>query len=974
MLYVEEKTMLKKLYWRVLANFAFLLIILTAMTMLTLYLLAEIEKNFGSTSSEIRTLTNVENVRHVLADAPDEANLYLVTGDESAKASYENAIKEFDDAMTAVDNSMSDSLLTPSFHAVKAFTYKWIGEIGEKKIKLGADRKAGINVDADVALLGYQEVKAGYLSSARSIVNDMSKQLSMSQQHSLDRATSLGKDLAEFIGLVNILLAVFAIALGFVLTRSITNPVSILKEGTQNIMAGKFDPINLNRSDELGQLAADFNKMSTMLGNNYTRLNAYSELVTALNAYADIHTVQRSSLQLLCHHSKATVGALYLMNEHKNILELSAGYALKENGESVKTFAMGEGIPGQCAAEQRVLEVKNIPILSGFSVDTGLVEVAPYSVLAVPILFQDKVLGVLLLGSMNRFDELQKEIINNSVPQLGVAITNARNFEASQKLTREVALKNDELNSKHMELEKAYRVKSDFLASMSHELRTPLNSIIGFSSVLLGPNGDPLTADQHMALEKVLRNGKHLLQLINDILDFSKLESGRMSVNVEMDDAANVVANSVMAVEGLLKGKEIVLKQNIGPNLRALQTDSLKVKQILVNLLSNAAKFTEKGEIVVTVAQKNGMVSFSVKDSGIGIEAKNFSKVFEEFQQIDNSNTRKYKGTGLGLPISRRLALILGGDLTVESEFGKGSNFTLTIPSVFPEELREKLERPAPPIISRPTAAQSAPAISISPPSASAPQVRYALPVAGTGTRVLCIDDDPDVIEILTKYLVPEGYSVMGANSGDEGIRLALEHPPALITLDIMMPHKDGWQVLRELKANDKLKDIPVIIHSIIDNKPLAISLGAIDVIAKPAEPKRLLSLVQRASGSGEHFVLVVDDYQDFTLAVKRLLNVEGYKVEVANTGARAFEILSTSTPSIIFLDLVMPQMDGFDVIQRLQHDETWKKIPVVVLSGKELSSEEWDKLNAYAKDFVKKAEFTQGTLSNTIKQILRKT
>ena len=246
--------------------------------------------------------------------------------------------------------------------------------------------------------------------------------------------------------------------------------------------------------------------------------------------------------------------------------------------------------------------------------------------------------------------------------------------------------------------------------------------------------------------------------------------------------------------------------------------------------------------------------------------------------------------------------------------------------------------------------------------------------VVGTGTRVLCIDDDPDVIEILTKYLVPEGYSVIGANSGDEGIKLALEHAPALITLDIMMPQKDGWQVLRELKANNTLKEIPVIIHSIIDNKPLAISLGAIDVIAKPAEPKRLLSLVQRASGSGERFVLVVDDNEDFTLAVKGLLQTEGFKVEIANDGARAFEILSTSTPSIIFLDLVMPQMDGFEVIQRLQRDETWKKIPVVVLSGKELTSEEWEKLNAYAKDFVKKAEFTQGTLSNTIKQILRKT
>lgn len=951
-----------KLYWRVLANFAFLLFVLTVMTLLTLYLLAEIEKNFGYASSEIRVLANVESVRHFLADGPDYANQYLVTGDELAQHAYETSRREFDDAMTVVENGMPDTTIAPVFRDLRSLTYKWIGEFGDKKIKLGEERKRGDDVTAEMSALGASELQSKYLTRARALVRDMSKQLSLSQQRSLDHATSLGKSLAEFIGLVNILLAVFAVALGFVLTRSITTPLRILKEGTQNIMAGKFDPINLNRVDELGQLAADFNKMSTMLGNNYTRLNAYSELVTALNTHAEMEHIEQRSMQLLCHHAKASVGALYLFRDGSDVLELSAGYALKDKGDKVRSFVLGEGIPGQCAAEQRVLEVRNIPVLSGFSVDTGLVEVAPYCVLAVPILFQDKVLGVLVLGSMNRFDDLQKEIINNSVPQLGVAITNARNFEASRKLAREVAQKNEELNSKNAELEKAYRVKSDFLASMSHELRTPLNSIIGFSSVLLGANADPLTDDQHMAIEKVLRNGKHLLQLINDILDFSKLESGRMTVNVESDEIVNVVANSLATVEGLAKGKEIVFKQNIAENLPTLKTDVLKVKQILVNLLSNAVKFTEKGDIVVGVRKRDGMVEFTVKDSGIGIEAKNFEKVFEEFQQIDSSNTRKYKGTGLGLPISRRLARILGGELTVQSEFGHGSTFTLVIPPVFAEEKKLHAEQPL--IPPRPP----------SPPVVPARPPRPAPSVPLKGTRVLCIDDDPDVIEILTKYLVPEGYSVLGAMSGDEGIKMALEQKPALITLDIMMPHKDGWQVLRELKANSELREIPVIIHSIIDNKPLAMSLGAIDVVAKPAEPKRLLTLVQRAANSRERFVLVVDDNEDFTVAVKRLLEAEGFKVEVANSGMQALEILEKAIPSIIFLDLVMPQMDGYDVIQRLQRNESWKNIPLVVLSGKELTNEEWDKLNAHATEFLKKTDFTQETLSNTIKQILRKT
>ncbi len=958
-----------KLYWRVLANFAFLLIILTAMTLLTLYLLSEIEKNFSFASGEIRVLASVESVRHVLADAPDDANAYVLTGDDAARASYLNTIHEFDDAMMAVERTVTDTIIVPSFREIKILSYHWISEVGDKKIALGEERKSGKTVDDELSELAAAEAKAKYLPRARALVREMSMQLSSSQQRSLAHATNLGKDLGAFIGLVNILLALFAVALGFVLTRSITTPVRMLKEGTQNIMAGKFDPIYLNRSDELGQLASDFNKMSTMLGNNYTRLNAYSELVTALNAHSDIETIEQRSLQLLCQHAKASVGAFYLLDKNSNILELSAGYALKENGHTVKRFAMGEGIPGQCADEQRVLEVKNIPVLSGFAVDTGLVEVAPFSILAVPILFQDKVLGVLILGSMNRFDDLQKEIINNSVPQLGVAITNARNFAASRKLTTEVARKNEELNSKNTELEKAYRVKSDFLASMSHELRTPLNSIIGFSSVLLGPNGDPLTKDQSMALEKVLKNGKHLLQLINDILDFSKLESGRMTVNVETDEVGNVVANSLMTVEGLLKGKEITLKQNLAEGLPILKTDVLKIKQVLVNLLSNAAKFTDRGEIVVTVTKRNGDVAFAVRDSGIGIESKNYEKVFEEFQQIDNSNTRKYKGTGLGLPISRRLARVLGGDLTVESELGKGSTFTMVIPAVFPEEQKVKVEKPAappPPPLSMPSFVKG-----VVPVQSAAPRPATSAPEGSTS--VLCIDDDPDVIEILTKYLVPEGYSVTGANSGDEGIKLALEHRPSLITLDIMMPHKDGWQVLRELKANDQLKDIPVIIHSIIDNKPLAVSLGAIDVIAKPAEPKRLLSLVQRAANSRERFVLVVDDNEDFTLAVKRLLEAEGFKVETANSGEDALKVLDRAIPSIIFLDLIMPQMNGFDVMQRIRRNEAWKDIPVVVLSGKELTKEEWERLNAYTKDFVKKGEFTQETISNTIKQILRK-
>ncbi|HEX9615342.1 MAG TPA: response regulator, partial [Bacteroidota bacterium] len=518
-------------------------------------------------------------------------------------------------------------------------------------------------------------------------------------------------------------------------------------------------------------------------------------------------------------------------------------------------------------------------------------------------------------------------------------------------------------NKKNAELEKAYRVKSDFLASMSHELRTPLNSIIGFSSVLLGPTGDPLSTDQRMALEKVLKNGKHLLQLINDILDFSKLEAGRMTVNVESDDVTNIISSTIMTVEMLVKQKNLELKQEIEPGLPHLNTDILKVKQIIVNLLSNAAKFTERGEVILKVwKEKGGIVSFSVRDSGIGIEEKNLPLVFEEFQQIDNSHSRKYKGTGLGLPISRRLARMLGGDLVVQSAFGKGSTFTLSIPVVFSAEGVQGAN-PAP-LVSTSEGRRSAKA---------EPIVQAVAKTIGpeTGTKILCIDDDPDALQILRSYLVPDGYNVTAALSGDEGISLARTLKPALITLDIMMPQKDGWQVLRELKRDPATKDIPVIIHSMIDNKPLAMSLGAIDVMPKPVDSRQLLQRVQSVVKSRDEYVLVVDDNKEYTNAMKKLLELEGFDVKVANSGEQAIETLKKGTPAVIFLDMVMPGMDGFQVVRRLQGNDAWRKIPVVILSGKDLTDRERDMLQSQIKEVMNKEEFSKEALANTIKRVL---
>ncbi len=850
-----------RLFWRVLAYFALLLMVLTAMTVLTLNILSRIEKNFDFAQADNKALTNIETLRQQVDELQASATEYAYTASPAARIKYYNGTREIEFTLAVLQDDFGDSTSVQDVRRVRDLLNNWVQYVGNKLTAVGDMPRTDVsarNIQDSLQAAVQQDIQIRYLSTARRLLHDLYTLRISSLPVNIITATHQSQSLRQFVMLVNILLAVFAIALGFVLTRWINSPVRLLQKGTQNIMAGIFEPITLHRADELGDLAENFNAMSRELGNNYNRLKAYSELVTTLNSLKSLDDIKSKSLRILCENTHASVGALYLLDKEKNVLELVEGYALKQNGTQLRTFSIGEGIPGQCAAEEKVLEVESIPSNSGFIVDTGLVEVVPSYVTAVPIMFQDKVLGVLVLGATGKFGDLEKEIINNSVPQLSVAITNAINDDATRKLSLEIARRNEELNSKNAELEKAYRVKSDFLSSMSHELRTPLNSIIGYSSVLLGPTGDPLTPDQRMALGKVLKNGQHLLQLINDILDLSKLESGRMTLSAESDDVAGVVSSCTMIVEPLIKQKGLQLVQDIQPNLPTLMTDIVKIRQIIVNLLSNAAKFTEKGEIIVRAKETNGMISFAVKDSGIGIEKKNFSLVFEEFQQVDNSSTRKYKGTGLGLPIARKLARLLGGDLTVDSEYGKGSTFTLTIPPTLPQQTQDSATKPVP---------KAPPAPVARPAERPAPQVPTG-PVKGI--QILCIDDDPDVIEILRKYLVPEGYSVVGALSGDEGIETAAKLKPALITLDIMMPKKDGWQVLRELKSNSSTKDIPVVIHSVVDNKPLALSLGATDVITKPTEPNRLLSLVKRYCQSTDQFILIVDDHEDLPLRSKR--------------------------------------------------------------------------------------------------------
>ncbi len=483
----------------------------------------------------------------------------------------------------------------------------------------------------------------------------------------------------------------------------------------------------------------------------------------------------------------------------------------------------------------------------------------------------------------------------------------------------------DEAEEAKAQAQDANKTKSAFLANMSHELRTPMNAIIGYSEMLFEESEDTGEKWMQSDLQKILSSAKHLLQLINDILDLSKIEAGRMTVYLEQVDIAQTVRDVASTVEPLVAKNRNAFELLCPADAGSMRTDLTKLRQTLFNLLSNACKFTEDGKITLVVSPRPaGMVAFAVTDTGIGMEPHQMDKLFAEFVQADASTTRKYGGTGLGLSISRKFCRMLGGDITVESTPGKGSTFTAILP-------REGQE-PAPQVSAEPAVAAAVP------PGPGAG--------AGRGT-VLVVDDDSNSRDLLRRLLEKEGYSVLAAASGSEGLAMAAERSPDLITLDVMMPSMDGWAVLSALKADPATAAIPVVMMTMVEDRPMGFALGAADYLAKPVDKSRVLAAVSRLVAHKTDDILVVEDDPMAADIVRRALEADGRKCRHARNGREALALVRQSRPALIVLDLMMPEMDGFEFLDALGSEGAdFAAIPVVVLTAKDLTPEERDRLS----------------------------
>ncbi|MCJ7433752.1 MAG: response regulator, partial [Anaerolineales bacterium] len=550
----------------------------------------------------------------------------------------------------------------------------------------------------------------------------------------------------------------------------------------------------------------------------------------------------------------------------------------------------------------------------------------------IPLRVGSRITGVLDLQS-DRPDEFHPDdiaVLQTLADQIAIAIDNARSYELSQQAVRE--------------MREIDRLKSQFLANMSHELRTPLNSIIGFSRVIIKGIDGPVTELQQQDLTAIYNSGQHLLALINDILDLAKIEAGKMELAFDEINISDVINSVLATVTGLIKDKPVTITKNIAPDIPTVHADAIRIRQVLINLFSNASKFTEEGTITVDASVRTGENSrpeiiVSVTDTGPGIAPEDQAKLFQAFSQVDDSPTRKTGGTGLGLSISQNLIQMHGGQIGVDSVVGKGSTFYFTLP----------VYRGAP--------------------SSNEPQSNMR------EKTILAIDDDPQVIRLYERYLQPQGYQVIAVTEPSKAKERAIQLKPFAITLDIMMPEIDGWQVLNELKSSPETRHIPVVICSIIEDHEKGFSLGAAGYLAKPILEEDLLNALDglNKDNSIEEILVIDDNPNDLQLIGKMLTDQGRYKPNLVEGGMNGWNAIITKTPQAVILDLFMPVMDGFTILENMHANIRLRDIPVIILTAGDLTSDQKYQLAEFGPRLIAKSALTEKELIASIEHALQR-
>ncbi|MBE9180457.1 response regulator [Oculatella sp. LEGE 06141] len=1007
-------------------------------------------------------LSDLENLLSTIKDAETGQRGYIITGEEEYLVPYRQAQEQLQQKVADLRNLTTDNdFQQQRLDELELLINRRVAVLEEV---LALRRTQGLETAAQAVRTDRGRSLMDQIRATVARMDEEERRLLQLRALESRRAT---RQMLYSILLSAPLYSILLALIGFALARHISKPLKKISDAAERLGEGDLS-ISLpssDRRDEIGVLTHTFNDMVASLRdtNQHNEEQTWlksnlAEFTQMLQGRRDLVTISRLILSDLASLIGAQQGLFYLLeddDEHQPVLKLLSSYAHQERKHLSNQFRLGEGLVGQCALEQQRILLTDVPG-DYIRISSGLGEISPLNIIVLPVSFENQVTAVIELASLQRFREIHLTFLDEVSGAIGVVlnaiVANRRNeelLEYSQTLTTELqesnrlleeqarslqeseallkqqqeelqqsneelqqlneeleekaellSVQNQEVERKNNEIEQARRsveekaeqlaltskYKSEFLANMSHELRTPLNSLLILAR-LLGDNPDGnLSGKQVEYIRTIYSAGTDLLELINDILDLAKIESGTMSVEIEplqLTDLKNYVESNF---EQLAQTQNLTFRVELAENLPdTISTDARRLQQVLKNLLSNAFKFTDEGSITLRMAPANGSfvngtsdngassaIAFSVIDTGIGISPEKQAIIFEAFQQADGTTSRKYGGTGLGLSISRELAQLLGGWIELTSQLGQGSTFTLYLPQLHEAQPPARPYQGTVRSSSRSASAVKAamttatPSVGAAPPSpgdqvSKAPR-RVVADDYGSiqpGDRTLLIvEDDLNFARILLDMAREQGFKVLVASRSEDGLALAREYKPNAIMLDIHLPDLDGWTVLDRLKHDPGTRHIPVHILSVDDEQQRGFQLGAIAYLQKPISPDTLTQALVSIKGFIDRQVrrlLVIEDDHIQAESIRELIGNGDVQTTVVGTGSEALTVLKTETFDCVVLDLGLPDMDGFELIEQIKQEEKLAYLPIIVYTGKELSRPEETRLKRLAETIIVK-------------------
>lgn len=899
-----------------------------------------------------------------LADGEDEISVIL----QSIEASRRNALMQFDvlyerflGDKADLDRASDDFA---RWDVIRAETIRLLRE-GNRQAAMNRTKSDGQD-GGHVALL------LAHLQG----VDDFARQ--KGDQFYAD-SVALKRELFIQLSLLVTGTLLLSLAIIIVLFRNIRRPLKELNAATQGYLKGDHGiRCGYDATDEFGQLSVSFNELAGAVQSELDLSARAASLASVMLSADDARHFCRNLLTALFEHTGAQLGAVYLLNDEKTCFEHFESIGMDASCCGSFSALQFEGEFGPALATGKIQHITDIPENTRLVLKTPAGIISPRSIITVPLATGGEIQAMVSLASVSVFSEGSLRLLDTIAGILSARIDGILAYnrleEFSHKLgdqnreleaqkhelssqTRELTEQNIELELQKRQLDEANRLKSSFLSTMSHELRTPLNSVIALSGVLGRRLKDTVPAEEYSYLDVIERNGKHLLELINDILDLSRIESGRDELELERFDARALIKDVVELIGSQAEQKAVCLEFADGEVLPEMLSDYGKCRHILQNLVANAVKFTEQGSVTISAVTEAETIHIAVVDTGIGIEEKNLSMIFEEFRQADDSASRKYGGTGLGLAIARNYAELLGGSISVRSVIGKGSCFTVSLPLCTESgHLREGVD------LSFHEARETLPAPVIQPHEARR-------------KTILLVEDSQAIIIQLEDMLTAQGYTILVARDGGEALQQIEQQMPDGMILDLMMPRIDGFQVLKRIREQEKSERLPVVIltakyvtkedlvflkhnsvHQLIQkgdiNKSQLLDAVARMLFPQAKAPEKALEkapekhpavaqsrLSVPAPGSELPLVLVVEDNADNLLTIKALM-AGRYRIAEAESGHQCMDLARRLRPDYILMDSTMPGLSGTQTLALLRQDETLRGIPVIAVTARAMKGD----------------------------------